>query len=184
MRATTTLLENNKIMLTVEIDDAEMDEAMDAAAKTLSKQVSVKGFRKGKVPKNVLIANIGGTVGTAIGGDSRVAARLLRARRRRFPDRPDRSARHQHHRRRRGRATDLRGRGRSPPGDLHQGPARVARHDSLADRHRRRGRRTDQPLPRDRRRAQSRRPARSSPATWSRWTCTSNRSPPTPSRST
>jgi trigger factor len=61
MRATTTLLENNKVMLTVEIDDAEMDEAMDTAAKTLSKQVSVKGFRKGKVPKNVLIANIGGT---------------------------------------------------------------------------------------------------------------------------
>jgi trigger factor len=48
-------------MLTVEIDDAEMDEAMDSAAKVLSKQVSVKGFRKGKVPKNVLIANIGGT---------------------------------------------------------------------------------------------------------------------------
>jgi trigger factor len=61
MRATTTLLENNRIMLTVEIDDAEMDEAMDSAARTLSKQVSVKGFRKGKVPKNVLIANIGGT---------------------------------------------------------------------------------------------------------------------------
>jgi len=60
MRATTTLLENNRVMLTVEIDDREMDEAMDAAAKTLSKQVSVKGFRKGKVPKNVLIANIGG----------------------------------------------------------------------------------------------------------------------------
>jgi trigger factor len=60
MRATTTLLENNRIMLTVEIDDTEMDEAMDDAAKTLSKQVSVKGFRKGKVPKNVLIANIGG----------------------------------------------------------------------------------------------------------------------------
>jgi trigger factor len=61
MRATTILLENNRIMLTVEIDDAEMDQAMDDAAKTLSKQVSVKGFRKGKVPKNVLIANIGGT---------------------------------------------------------------------------------------------------------------------------
>ena len=60
MRATTTLLENNKVMLTVEIDDAEMDEAIDAAAKTLAKQVTVKGFRKGKVPKNVLIANIGG----------------------------------------------------------------------------------------------------------------------------
>ena len=60
MRATTTLLENNKVMLTVEIDDAEMDEAIDDAAKTLSKQVTVKGFRKGKVPKNVLIAHLGG----------------------------------------------------------------------------------------------------------------------------
>ena len=55
MRATTTLLENNKVMLTVEIDDAEMDEAIDEAAKTLSKQVSVKGFRKGKVPAPVVI---------------------------------------------------------------------------------------------------------------------------------
>ncbi|HUV57502.1 MAG TPA: trigger factor [Acidimicrobiales bacterium] len=60
MRATTTTLDNNRIKLFVEIDDAEMDEAIDAAAATLAKQVSVKGFRKGKVPKNVLIANIGG----------------------------------------------------------------------------------------------------------------------------
>ena len=60
MRATTTTLDNNRIKLVVEIDDAEMDEAIDAAAVTLAKQVSVKGFRKGKVPKNVLIANIGG----------------------------------------------------------------------------------------------------------------------------
>jgi len=60
MRATTTTLDNNRIKLFVEIDDAEMDEAIDAAALTLAKQVSVKGFRKGKVPKNVLIANIGG----------------------------------------------------------------------------------------------------------------------------
>lgn len=60
MRATTVPLENNKVMLTVEIDDNEMDEAIDAAAKTLAKQVTVKGFRKGKVPKNVLIAHIGG----------------------------------------------------------------------------------------------------------------------------
>jgi trigger factor len=60
MRATTTSLDNNRVKLSVEIDDAEMDEAIDAAAKALAKQVSVKGFRKGKVPKNVLIANIGG----------------------------------------------------------------------------------------------------------------------------
>lgn len=60
MRATSTSLENNRVKLIVEIDDAEMDEAIDAAANSLAKQVTVKGFRKGKVPKNVLIANIGG----------------------------------------------------------------------------------------------------------------------------
>ncbi len=60
MRATTTTLDNNRIKLTVEIDEVEMGEALDAAAATLSKQVSVKGFRKGKVPKNVLVAHLGG----------------------------------------------------------------------------------------------------------------------------
>lgn len=60
MRATTITLDNNRVKLSVEIDDLEMNEAIDAAAATLAKQVSVKGFRKGKVPKNVLIANIGG----------------------------------------------------------------------------------------------------------------------------
>jgi len=60
MRATTTTLDNNRIKLSVEITDEEMNEAIDNAAATLAKQVSVKGFRKGKVPKNVLIANIGG----------------------------------------------------------------------------------------------------------------------------
>ena len=60
MRATTTFLDNNRVKLSVEIDDLEMDQAINAAAATLAQQVSVKGFRKGKVPKNVLIANIGG----------------------------------------------------------------------------------------------------------------------------
>ena len=60
MRATTTTLENNRVKLTVEVDEPEMDEAIDAAAKKLSKQVSIKGFRKGKVPKNVLMAHLGG----------------------------------------------------------------------------------------------------------------------------
>jgi trigger factor len=60
MRATTTNLDNNRVKLSVEIDDAEMEKAIDDAAVSLAKQVSVKGFRKGKVPKNVLIANIGG----------------------------------------------------------------------------------------------------------------------------
>jgi trigger factor len=60
MRATTTSLDNNRIKLVVELDDAEMNDALDAAAASLAKQVTVKGFRKGKVPKNVLVAHIGG----------------------------------------------------------------------------------------------------------------------------
>ena len=60
MRATTSVLENNRVKLTVEVDDTEMTEAIDAAAAKLSKQVSIKGFRKGKVPKNVLMAHLGG----------------------------------------------------------------------------------------------------------------------------
>ena len=60
MRATSTSLDNNRIKLVVELDDLEMNDALDAAAVSLAKQVSVKGFRKGKVPKNVLVAHIGG----------------------------------------------------------------------------------------------------------------------------
>ena len=60
MRATVSTLHDNKIKLSVELEDADMDEALANAAKSLAKQVSVKGFRKGKVPKNVLIAHIGG----------------------------------------------------------------------------------------------------------------------------
>jgi trigger factor len=37
-----------------------MADAIDAAALKLSQQVSIKGFRKGKVPKNVLMAHLGG----------------------------------------------------------------------------------------------------------------------------
>jgi len=60
MHATSTSLDNNRIKLVVELDDSEMSAALDAAAASLAKQVSVKGFRKGKVPKNVLVAHIGG----------------------------------------------------------------------------------------------------------------------------
>ena len=60
MNATTTTLENNHVKLVVEVDEPEMAEAIDAAAAKLSKQVSIKGFRKGKVPKNVLMAHLGG----------------------------------------------------------------------------------------------------------------------------
>lgn len=61
MRATTTLLADDRVKLVVEVDESEVDEAIDATAKKLSRQVTIKGFRKGKVPKNVLVAHLGGT---------------------------------------------------------------------------------------------------------------------------
>ncbi|MGA2432152.1 MAG: trigger factor [Acidimicrobiales bacterium] len=60
MRATPTVLDNNRIKLIVEVDESEMATALDDTAAALAKQVSIKGFRKGKVPKNVLIAHLGG----------------------------------------------------------------------------------------------------------------------------
>jgi trigger factor len=60
MRATATTLDSNRIKLSVEVDEDEMNEALDSAAVSLSKQVNVKGFRKGKVPRNVLVAHLGG----------------------------------------------------------------------------------------------------------------------------
>lgn len=60
MRATATSLENHRVKLVVEVDEAEVARAIDEAAVKLAKQVTVKGFRKGKVPKNVLIAHLGG----------------------------------------------------------------------------------------------------------------------------
>jgi trigger factor len=60
MRATATNLDDHRIKLTVEVDELEMNEAIDAAATALAKQITVKGFRKGKVPKTVMIAHLGG----------------------------------------------------------------------------------------------------------------------------
>ncbi|MGD0054860.1 MAG: trigger factor [Acidimicrobiales bacterium] len=60
MRATSTNLDDNRIKLFVEVDELEMNEAIDTAAAALAKQITVKGFRKGKVPKSVMIAHLGG----------------------------------------------------------------------------------------------------------------------------
>jgi trigger factor len=60
MDATFSTLEDNKVKLVVTITEEEMDIAIDLTANKLAKQVSIKGFRKGKVPKPVLEAHLGG----------------------------------------------------------------------------------------------------------------------------
>ncbi len=60
MRATAAPEEGNKVRLTVEIDEAEMDEALDDVVKRLSREIRVPGFRPGKVPRKVLETRMGG----------------------------------------------------------------------------------------------------------------------------
>ena len=60
MDATVATLENNKVKLVVNITEDEMAMAIDETAAKLAKQATIKGFRKGKVPKRVLEAHLGG----------------------------------------------------------------------------------------------------------------------------
>jgi len=62
MQATAVPEEGNKVRLTVEIDESEIDEALDDVMKRLSREVRVPGFRPGKVPRKVLETRMGGAV--------------------------------------------------------------------------------------------------------------------------
>ncbi len=62
MRATAAPEEGNKVRLSVEIDEAEIDEALDEVMRRLSREVRVPGFRPGKVPRRVIEARMGGAV--------------------------------------------------------------------------------------------------------------------------
>jgi len=60
MRATAAPEEGNKVRLSVEIDESEIDKALDEVMKRLSREVRVPGFRPGKVPRRVIEARMGG----------------------------------------------------------------------------------------------------------------------------
>ncbi len=60
MRATAEPIEGNLVRLSVEIEEPEVNRALDDMVKTLSKQIRVPGFRPGKVPRRVLEARMGG----------------------------------------------------------------------------------------------------------------------------
>ncbi len=48
------------VRLSVEVDEAEVDTALDALLRRLSREVKVPGFRPGKVPRKVIEARMGG----------------------------------------------------------------------------------------------------------------------------
>ena len=62
MKAVAEPLEGNKVKLSVEVDEAEFDKALDAAFRRLAREVQIYGFRPGKAPRRVLEAKLGAGV--------------------------------------------------------------------------------------------------------------------------
>jgi trigger factor len=60
MRATAESMEDNKVKLTVEVDETELDKALDEVVKEISRSARIPGFRPGKAPRRVLEARMGG----------------------------------------------------------------------------------------------------------------------------
>ncbi len=59
MRSTIEPLEGNKVKLSVEVDEAEFEPALNAAFKKIGQEVRIPGFRPGKVPRRIIEARIG-----------------------------------------------------------------------------------------------------------------------------
>ena len=59
MRSTVEALEGNKVKVSVEVDEAEFEKAIDAAFKRIAREVRIPGFRPGKAPRRVLEARLG-----------------------------------------------------------------------------------------------------------------------------
>lgn len=60
MRATSEVVDTNKVKLTIEVEEAEIDSALDETVRSISRQARIKGFRPGRVPRQVLEAHMGG----------------------------------------------------------------------------------------------------------------------------
>ncbi len=59
MRSTVESLEGNKVKVSVEVDEAEFDKAIDAAFRKIARETRIPGFRPGKAPRRILEARLG-----------------------------------------------------------------------------------------------------------------------------
>jgi trigger factor len=59
VKSTVEVLEDNKVKVSVEIEPAELDKAIDLAFKRIAREVKIDGFRPGKAPRRILEARIG-----------------------------------------------------------------------------------------------------------------------------
>ena len=62
MRSSVEALEGNKVKVSVEVDEAEFDKAIDAAFRKIARQTRIPGFRPGKAPRRILEARLGADV--------------------------------------------------------------------------------------------------------------------------
>jgi trigger factor len=63
VKSSVEVLEDHKVKVSVEVDEAEFEEAIDAAFKRIAREVRIPGFRPGKAPRRILEARLGGDVG-------------------------------------------------------------------------------------------------------------------------
>jgi trigger factor len=63
VKATVEPHEGNKVKVSVEVDEAEFDKAIDAAFRKIAREVRIPGFRPGKAPRKVLERRFGHDVG-------------------------------------------------------------------------------------------------------------------------
>ncbi len=59
MKSSFETLEDNKVKLSVEVDESEVDKAVDAAFRKMAREVRIPGFRPGKAPRRLLEARLG-----------------------------------------------------------------------------------------------------------------------------
>ncbi|MGE3619663.1 MAG: trigger factor [Acidimicrobiia bacterium] len=63
MKSSVEPLEGNKVKLSVEVDEATFDKAVDAAFRKIAREVRIPGFRPGKAPRKLLESRLGAQVG-------------------------------------------------------------------------------------------------------------------------
>ncbi|MCU1460125.1 MAG: Trigger factor [Acidimicrobiales bacterium] len=59
MKTSVEPLEGNKVKLSVEVEEAEFDKAIEAAFRRIAREVRIPGFRPGKAPRRLLEARLG-----------------------------------------------------------------------------------------------------------------------------
>lgn len=59
MKANAEPLDGNKVKLSIEVDESEIETAVDAAFKSIARQINIPGFRPGKAPRKLVEARVG-----------------------------------------------------------------------------------------------------------------------------